>query len=136
MQQWWGPKGVKVRASKMDLRVGGTYHYGMETPDGKIMWGRMVYREITPPERLVFINSFSDEAGGLTRHPLAPAWPLEMLSTFTFEDIRGKTKFTVRWAPYSATPEEQAAFDAGHASMTGGWTGTMDQLEGYLAKAV
>ncbi len=134
MQQWWGPKGVKVRASKMDLRVGGTYHYGMETPDGKVMWGRMVYREITPPERLVFINSFSDEAGGLSRHPLAPAWPLEMLSTFTFEDIRGKTKFTVRWSPHNATPEEQAAFDAGHASMTGGWTGTMDQLEAYLAK--
>ena len=136
MQQWWGPKGVKIRASKMDLRVGGTYHYGMETPDGKIMWGRMVYREITPPERLVFINSFSDEAGGLSRHPLAPTWPLEMLSTFTFEDIRNKTKFTVRWAPHNATPEEQAAFDAGHASMTGGWTGTMDQLEGYLAKPV
>jgi uncharacterized protein YndB with AHSA1/START domain len=57
-----------------------------------------------------------------------------MLSTFTFEDVRGKTKFTVRWAPHNATPEEQAAFDAGHASMTGGWTGTMDQLEAYLAK--
>jgi len=134
MQQWWGPKGVKVRASKMDLRVGGTYRYGMETPDGKIMWGRMIYREITPPERLVFINSFSDEAGGLSRHPLAPNWPLEMLSTFTFEEIHGKTKFTVRWAPHNAAPEEQAAFDAGHASMTGGWTGTMDQLEAYLAK--
>ena len=35
MKQWWGPKGFKVIASKMDLWVGGTYHYGMETPDGK-----------------------------------------------------------------------------------------------------
>ena len=70
MKQWWGPKGVKVRKSKMDLRAGGSYHYAMETPDGKVMWGKFVYREITPPERLVFINSFSDEAGGLTRHPM------------------------------------------------------------------
>ena len=46
----------------------------------------MVYREIAPPDRIVFINSFSDEAGGLTRHPLAPQWPLQMLSTFTFEE--------------------------------------------------
>src|SRR5450432_1916579 len=83
MKQWWGPKGYVVTVSKMDLRPGGTYHYGMKTPDGTPMWGRMVYREIVPPEKLVFINSFSDEKGGLTRHPMAPTWPLEMLSVFS-----------------------------------------------------
>jgi len=135
MQQWWGPKGVKVVKTKMDLRVGGTYHYGMLTPDGKTMWGRMVYREIVPPEKLVFLNSFSDEAGGLGRHPMAPTWPLQMLSIFTFEEQPGgKTRFTVRWSPYEATEEERATFDAGHASMTQGWTGTMEKLEAYLAK--
>jgi uncharacterized protein YndB with AHSA1/START domain len=135
MKEWWGPKGVKIVKSKMDFRVGGTYHYGMQTPDGSVMWGRQVYREITPPDRIVFINSFSDEAGGLGRHPLAPQWPLQMLSIFTFEDEPGgKTKFTVRWSPYKATAEEQATFDAGHASMTGGWSGTMEQLEAYLAR--
>lgn len=136
MKHWWGPKGFTVIASKMDLRVGGTYHYGMKTPDGKTMWGKFVYREITPPERLVFINSFSDETGGLTRHPMAPTWPLQMLSTFTFEEQPGgKSKFTVRWSPYEATEEERKTFDAGHDSMKGGWGGTMDQLEAYLAKA-
>jgi uncharacterized protein YndB with AHSA1/START domain len=136
MKQWWGPKGFKVIASKMDLRVGGTYHYGMESPDGKPMWGLFTYREVVPQQRLVFVNSFSDEAGGITRHPMAPTWPLQMLSTFTFEDAGdGKTKFTVRWAPLNPTPEERATFDAGHASMTGGWSGTMEQLEAYLAKA-
>ena len=62
-------------SSKMDLRPGGTYHYGMRTPDGKEMWGRFVYREIIPPERIVFVNSFSDPEGGITRHPMAPTWP-------------------------------------------------------------
>jgi len=137
MKQWWGPKGVKILKSTMDLRVGGTYHYGMQTPDGKIMWGKFVYREINPPERLVFINSFSDEAGGLTRHPLAPGWPLQMLSTFTFDDEGGgKTRFTVRWVPHEATEEERKTFDAGHNSMTQGWSGTMEQLQAYLATAV
>lgn len=133
MKEWWGPAGVKVLKSDMDLRVGGKYHYGMQSPDGSVMWGRMVYREITPPERLVFINSFSDEAGGLGRHPLAPTWPIEMMSIFTFEEMPdGKTKFTVTWSPYNATEEEQTTFDAGHASMTGGWSGTLDKLETYL----
>jgi uncharacterized protein YndB with AHSA1/START domain len=136
MKQWWGPKGVKVVKAKMDLRPGGTFLYGMETPDGKVMWGKFVYREIVPPSKLVVINSFSDEAGGLTRHPMSASWPLELLSVFSFEEQPGgKTKFTIRWSPHNATAEEQQTFDAGHASMTQGWGGTLDQLETYLKGA-
>ena len=96
MQRWWGPKGVTVIHSRMDLRPGGIYHYGMRTPDGHEMWGRFVFREIVEPERLVFVNSFSDEKGGLTRHPASPSWPLEMLSTITFTEQAGKTTVTER----------------------------------------
>lgn len=135
MKKWWGPKGFTVISSKMDLRVGGTYHYGMRAPDGTPIWGRFVYREIVRPERIVFVNSFSDEHGGVTRHPMAPDWPLEMLTTFTFEDIAGKTRFTTRWVPIDPTDAERATFDAGHDSMKQGWTGTLDQLETHLAKA-
>ena len=67
---------------------------------------------------------------------MAPTWPLEMYSVFTFEELPGgKTKFTVTWRPHNATAEEQATFDAGHDSMRGGWGGTMDQFAVYLAKA-
>ncbi len=136
MKQWWGPKGAKIIASKMDLRAGGTYHYGMRMPGGTDMWGRQVYREIVPLERLVLINSFSDEKGGLTRHPMAPIWPIELHSTFTFADAGpAKSTFTVTWTPLDPTPEEQAAFDAGHDSMKNGWSGTMEQLAAYLAQA-
>jgi uncharacterized protein YndB with AHSA1/START domain len=135
MKQWWGPKGFKVLVSQMDLRVGGTYLYGMQAPNGDAIWGKFVYREIAPPERLIFINSFSDEAGGVTRHPMSPSWPLQLLSTFTFEIVPGgKTRFTVRWAPYKATDEERATFDAGRDSMTMGWSGTMEQFEDYLIR--
>src|ERR1051326_3641549 len=72
MKHWWGPKGFTVIASKMDLRPGGIYHYGMKAPDGSAMWGKFVFREVAAPERMVFINSFSDEAGGISRHPMAP----------------------------------------------------------------
>jgi uncharacterized protein YndB with AHSA1/START domain len=135
MKEWWGPKGVTITKSEMDLRPGGSYHYAMRTPDGNTMWGKFVYREITPPSRMVFVNSFSDEAGGVTRHPMAPTWPLEMLSTFSFEEEDGKTRFTVRWSPLNASEEERATFAAGHASMQQGWGGTLDKLAAYLAKA-
>jgi uncharacterized protein YndB with AHSA1/START domain len=134
MRQWWGPKGCKVVAADMDLRPGGSYHYGMQMPNGDTMWGKFVYREIVPPERLHFINFFSDEKGGVTRHPLAPNWPLEMLSTFTLEEADGRTRFTVRWSPHNATKEERETFDSPEMriGMTNGWAGTMDQLEAYL----
>jgi len=133
LKKWWGPKGVRIVESKMDLRPGGSYHYAMRTPDGNTMWGKFVYREITPPSHMVFVSSFSDEAGGVTRHPMAPNWPLEMLSTFLFEEESGKTRFTVRWSPLNATEEERATFAAGHASMQQGWGGTLDKLAAYLA---
>jgi uncharacterized protein YndB with AHSA1/START domain len=133
MRHWWGPKGFKVIASTMDLRPGGTYHYGLKAPDGSIMWGKFVYRDIVAPERLVLVSSFSDEAGGTTRHPGHLSWPLEMLSVFTFEDLGGQTRFTVRWAPYNATADERKTFDDGRDSMQQGWGGTLDQLADYLA---
>jgi uncharacterized protein YndB with AHSA1/START domain len=136
MKQWWGPKGFTVIASKMDFRPGGTYHYGLKAPDGTTMWGKFVFREIVPGERIVVVTSFSDEAGGTTRHPLQPSWPLEMYSVFTFEDEPGrKTRLTVRWSPHNATEEEQETFDTNHAGMQQGWTGTLDQLAAYLAVA-
>jgi uncharacterized protein YndB with AHSA1/START domain len=135
MKEWWGPKGSTIVASNMDLRVGGTYHGAMRDPQGNVMSAKFVYREIVPPELLVWEHSFSDEAGGLTRHPLSPTWPLKLLTRVTLEEAPGgKTKVTLRWAPLDATEEEQKTFAAAHDSMNGGWTGTFDQLDAYLAR--
>ncbi|HUD86989.1 MAG TPA: SRPBCC domain-containing protein [Xanthobacteraceae bacterium] len=136
MQQWWGPKGSAIVASKMDFRVGGTYHGAMRDAEGRVMWAKFVYRDIVAPERLVWVHSFSDEAGGLTRHPLSATWPLEMLTTVTFEDAPGgKTKVTLRWLPINTTVEEQQTFDAARDGMTQGWSGTFERLTAYLAAA-
>jgi uncharacterized protein YndB with AHSA1/START domain len=134
MAKWFGPKGVTNFHSKNDLRPEGIYLYGMRTPDGNEIWGKWVYREILPPQRLVFVNSFSDPKGGTTRHPMAPEWPLEMLSTITFDDKDGKTVVTVTWAPINASAAERKVFADNHASMKGGWSGTFEQLEAYLEK--
>jgi uncharacterized protein YndB with AHSA1/START domain len=90
---------------------------------------------VRKPERLVFVNSFSDENGSVTRHPMHADWPLEMLSTVTFVERDGKTTVTVRWSALNASEAEQATFDTNHDSMRQGWTGTFDTLETYLAVA-
>lgn len=135
LKQWFSPKGFTVIAAKMDLRPGGTYHYGMRTPDGQEIWGRFVYREIVKPERLVWINSFSDKDGGLTTHPMNPAWPREMLTTVSFKDLGNRTELTIEWIPVDgSTGLEVGTFDKGRDSMKMGWTGTLDQFSTYLAK--
>jgi len=135
LKQWFSPKGFTVIAAKMDLRPGGTYHYGMRAPDGLEVWGRFVYREVVKPERLVWTNSFSDKDGGLATHPMNPSWPREMLTTVSLKDLGGKTEVTIEWIPVDGSTElEIGTFDKGRDSMKGGWTGTLDQFDGYLKK--
>ncbi len=106
--------GLTQEESLIQPRPGGVSHYCLRSPDGHHMRGKFVYREIVVPERLVFINSFSDEAGNLTRHPFSSTWPLEMLSTVTFAEHPGKTTVTLKWSPLNATEPERKTFEGGH----------------------
>lgn len=132
LKHWWGPKGFTIGTCKMDLRPGGTFLYSMVAPDGSEMWGKWVFREINEPASMTVLVSFSDKNAGITRHPMAPTWPLQNLSTMSMDEEDGKTTVTIRWTAYEATQEEQETFDAGHDSMKLGFTGTFDQLEAYI----
>lgn len=133
LMRWWGPKGFKMIVGELDLRPGGIFLDGMQAPNGSEMWGKWVFREIVEPERLVFVSSFSDKNAGLTRHPMAPTWPIEMLGTATFIDQGGKTLLVNRVVALNASSEERATFEGNFDSMTQGWGGTWDQLAAYLA---
>ncbi len=87
LKEWWGPKGVVIRHAHIEAKPGGRFHYGMEMPHGEMFWGLFVFREVAKPQRLLFESSFSDEAGGITRHPLAPTWPQRMMSRFEFVEV-------------------------------------------------
>ncbi len=136
MREWFGPTGFTMPVCTQDLRPGGAYHYCLRGAEGQEMWGKFVFREIHAPERLVFINTFSDAQGGITRHPMSETWPLEMLSTITFAEEKNRTTVTIRWSPHNATEAERRTFAESHAGMKQGWSGTFEQLADYLAKAM
>lgn len=135
LRHWWGPKGFALSVSKLDFRPGGFFHYSMRSSDGHEMWGKFVYREIAQPDRIVFVNSFSDEEGNITRAPFSQTVPLEILNTVTLSENEGKTTLTIRVCPINATAEERETFKAMFESMQQGYGGTFDQLADYLAKA-
>jgi uncharacterized protein YndB with AHSA1/START domain len=134
LANWFGPAGMKLIVKSLDLKVGGTFLYGMQMPTGVTMWGKWVFREINAPDSLAYVVSFCNEAGQPVRHPMAPLWPLEVLAIQTLTEKDGKTIYESRSFPINATPEERAIFKAGHAGMQMGFGGTFAQLEAYLAK--
>lgn len=134
LAQWWGPKGFELKVIKLDLRPGGLFHYAMTAPNGHQMWGKFIYRDLVAPQRMVFVVSFSDPEGGISRHPLSATWPLEMLNLLSLEETDGRTNLTLRCVSIHATEEERRTFAEGFSSMQQGYTGTLDQLEAFLEK--
>jgi uncharacterized protein YndB with AHSA1/START domain len=135
LAQWWGPKGAAIRVIKLDLKPGGVFHYAMAFQPGHDMYGRFIFRELAAPERIVFVNSFSDADGGITRAPfpqLDGKWPLEVLNTMTLTEQNGWTTISIRGGPINATDEERKIFESMAESMRQGFGGTFDKLAEYL----
>jgi len=135
LAEWWGPKDFKITVHKLEFKPGGQFHYDMLAHNGFQMWGLFTYKEINEPEKLVFINSFSDKDGNITRAPFFDGkWPLEIQNTMTLTEENGKTTLTLIGGPINANEEEQAAFESNRKSMNQGFAGTFEKLDEYLAK--
>ena len=81
--RWWGRLGAgySVPVCEVDLRVGGKWRFVNRHPKGEVAF-HGEYREITPPERLVYTE-------------LMEPYPDGSLVTTTFADEAGKTRVTV-----------------------------------------
>jgi uncharacterized protein YndB with AHSA1/START domain len=136
MRQWFAAPGYTEIKSDQDFRAGGTYHYATASPQGHEMWGLVTYKEITPYSRLVYSQSFSDKDRTITRHPMAPTWPEEMHTVFEFIIVSPQqTLLRISWTYAGVDDAEATTFKAAHDGMRGGWKGTLDSLENYLAPA-
>ena len=58
--QWWGRlgEGYSVPVCEIDLRPGGAWRFVNRTPKGDLVAFYGVYREVAPPERVVFTEIF------------------------------------------------------------------------------
>jgi len=132
LAKWWGPKGVKLNVSRLEVKPGGEFLYNMEAPDGKLMWGKFVYKEIQAPERIIFVSSFSDEKGNVARNPFMESFPLEIRNTLILTENKGTTTLTLRGGPINSTQAELDIYTQMMGGMEQGFKGTFDQLEEYL----
>jgi uncharacterized protein YndB with AHSA1/START domain len=68
---------------EVDLRPGGAWRFVNRTPKGKMVAFHGVYREVTPPERLVFTEIFEEFPD------------TESVVTAVFTDESGKTRLAL-----------------------------------------
>jgi len=84
IKRWWGAlgDGYSVPVCEVDLRVGGAWRFVNRHPKGEAeFYG--VYREIAPPDRLVFTEIY------------APFPDAESVVTSVLAEENGKTRMTV-----------------------------------------
>ncbi|MFB5674059.1 SRPBCC domain-containing protein [Paenibacillus terreus] len=132
LKHWWGPAGWEMEVIKLDLRPGGICHYCLQA-DGNVMWSKFVYREISAPEKVIYVSSFADEEGNTNRGPFSETWPLEVLNTLTFSEQNGKTMITLHAVPLTTAEEELETFKSILDSMQQGFGAAFEQLDQYLA---
>jgi uncharacterized protein YndB with AHSA1/START domain len=127
LRRWWGPDGFTTPHCTIDLRPSGFFHYAMRSPEGGDFWGLGTYREVVEPERLVYVDTFSDKDRRRvppSAYGMSGGHPLEILVTVEFEEREGGTRLTV----YNDVP---ASFGE-RADMELGWRQMLDRLGAFV----
>ncbi len=129
LRSWWGPRGWELPVCRVDFQPGGVWHYCMKCVDpdqgqffGMESWGKGVYKEIIEPEKIVYVDSFSDSEGNTNEDMPSTEVTLE------FIEMGNKTKLINR-SVYSSAETLKTVTDMG---MIQGITETWERLEEAL----
>jgi uncharacterized protein YndB with AHSA1/START domain len=119
LRRWWGCEGSSITHCAIDLRVGGAWSLVMRMADGSDHPFHGVYREILPPQRLVYTECYEMPQYG------SPEW----LTTVTFDEHQAETVLT-----HTITHKSREVRD-GHlqAGMQEGTIQTLNRLNEYTA---
>lgn len=136
MAQWWGPHGFTNPVCEMDVRPGGSWRIVMRAPDGSEHPARGVYREVVPPERIVWTIDHSElpeewhDLVNPNRDKTRGKPALEIVATTTFEEQGDKTKLTIRLR-FESDAVRDALLKIG---MNEGWSQSLERLEAVVAQ--
>ncbi|HEU5395595.1 MAG TPA: SRPBCC domain-containing protein [Verrucomicrobiae bacterium] len=125
-QQWFGAAschGATLRSAKSDPRVGGRYRLQVQRPDGEYFTTVGTYREINPPERLVFTWQFEKDGSG---DEFGEVEPPEMLVTLEFKARGKQTELTLTHEHFGSVESRDRHNE--------GWNRCLDELGKFVSK--
>lgn len=115
LKHWWGPREFSMASCEMDFRPGGMWRYVLRSTRGDFAF-RGEYREIVPPERIVWTFEFEGAPGEVA------------VETLTLVERAGKTTLTTR----SVAPTRAARDAILQSGMEKGAAETWDRLAEHL----
>ncbi len=133
MVQWSGPTGSTVNIVQGAQVVGQTTIVHTRPASGPEMYSLCLWRELTAHRRVTWEQSFCTREGNKCAPPFFDDWPQTLLTEVILEPSDGGTLLTLKWTPIEYTEAALAMFDRQMASMTGGWSGSLDKLDHWLA---
>jgi uncharacterized protein YndB with AHSA1/START domain len=118
--RWVGPKDFTSHSVNMNPVPGGTYRLSIRSPEGKDNWMFGTYREITPPEKLVYTFAWDKTSEGKPIH--------ETLITVTFTEVSAnQTRMHfVHTNMLSIKDRDSHAY---------GWNSSFDRLEQFVLQS-
>ena len=117
ISQWWGRRSTTTVVDRMDVRPGGDWRFIERDTDGGENAFRGTYREVIPPERIVYTFEWEGMPGHVC------------VETVAFDDLGERTK--VRNSTIFHTSEERdGMLDSG---MEKGLNESYEQLDELLA---
>ena len=134
LAQWSGPKGSSVEILRGSQAVGHSTISRTVMGEGPEMFSLCLWRELTPNSRVAWEQSFCTSEGVKCAPPFFDDWPLTLLTEVSLEPRGEGTFLTLTWTPVEYTEAALAMFVQQMASMTGGWGGSFDKLDEWLAK--
>jgi uncharacterized protein YndB with AHSA1/START domain len=124
--QWFGAAachGASLLSVKVDARVGGKYRLQTRRADGEFFTTVGNYREVKPPERLVFTWQFEKDGSG---DEFGEVEPPEMLVTLEFK-ARGKQTELILTHEKFASAESRDRHEEG-------WGRCLNELGNFVTK--
>jgi uncharacterized protein YndB with AHSA1/START domain len=121
LAHWWGPNGFTTTTRAFEFRPGGVWDFVMHGPDGTDYPNWIEWREIEPPERLVFLHGDRAED------------PRAFVSTVTLVERGSATEVTMR-AVFQTKAQRDEVVERYHA-IEGGKQ-TLGRLALYVATLI
>ena len=127
-KSWYGPMGMTVPTAQMDVSVGGIRRVSMDMvrPDRTMtMYFTGVYKEVTPPTRLVYTEAMCDADGTILSPEQMGMPPGTPEITEVIVDLRREGDQTVMTMVHVGVPDGSPG--------AGGWGQAFDKLDSVLA---
>jgi uncharacterized protein YndB with AHSA1/START domain len=122
LKKWFHPEeSIATVSVKVDLRVGGKYRIQMKHPDGEFYTGVGSYREVKPPERLVFTWAWEKDG---SEDDFGEVEPCETIMTLEFHARGKQTELVLTHENFSSTESRDR-----HEH---GWNGCLDSLVKFV----